>query len=149
MPIPNPYTPEEEQMYQELAEKVAYHSQELFKCDRRLFPYYEWKNMVKTTGLTGPNPYTLEEEEEMKLQAAQAAYHLSERAKYDRPLRAYRDMKNVIAYAYQEGLKKARLSGQHEVALQIAGRGLRDGLSLDLIAEATGLSVAELETLRQ
>ena len=117
MSISDLFTPEEEQRYKELAEQASYHLQELSKCDHRLFPYYDWKNMVKATGLRGPNPYTPEEEEEMKEVAKQAEYHMREWAKRDREVRHYRDMKNVIACARQEGLEQARRELQKEKEL--------------------------------
>ena len=153
MAMPNPYTPEEEQYYKELAAKVAYHIEAMSQCDRRIFPYREWKEAVRTTGLVGTHPYTAKEEEEIKGLDEQWQYHYAEMGKYDRELRHYRDMKNVIHYAYHEGLKKVYREtialGLQDEAMELIRRSLRDGLPIDHIALATGLSEKEIAAMQK
>ena len=55
-------------------------------------------------------------------------------------LKYYRDVKNVIDTAFAEGYAKARR--------EIAENALRENGPLDVIAEITGLSEAEVAALR-
>jgi predicted transposase/invertase (TIGR01784 family) len=67
----------------------------------------------------------------------------------------YRDHLATLAYAEQkglqkgrlEGLQKGRLEGKREEAIAIARNLKAKGLSVDLIAETTGLSAEEIEKL--
>lgn len=66
---------------------------------------------------------------------------------YENSLKHYRDTKNVIETAALEGEAKGRAEGRTEKALEVARHLLRANLPLGLIAEATGLSEAEIEAL--
>ena len=153
MAMPNPYSPDEEQYYKELAVKVGYHLDTMSKCDQQIFPYKEWREMVRTTGVVGPNPYPPKAEEEIKALEEQWQYHYAEMGKYDRELRHYRDMKNAIHCAYHDGLKKVYREtislGLQGEAVELVRRSLRDGLPIDHIALATGLSEEAITTLQK
>jgi predicted transposase/invertase (TIGR01784 family) len=53
------------------------------------------------------------------------------------------DNENVRDYAREEG----KLEGKLEVARDIAGKLKKEGLSIEFIAETTGLTIEEIEKL--
>jgi predicted transposase/invertase (TIGR01784 family) len=76
-----------------------------------------------------------------------ASLSKEEREKYDESIKVYRDHLATLAYAEQKGLQKGRLEGKREEAIAIARNLKAKGLSVDLIAETTGLSAEEIEKL--
>jgi len=70
-----------------------------------------------------------------------------EREKYDESIKVYRDHLATLAYAEQKGHKEGRQEGKHEEAMNIARNLKAKGLSVNLIAETTGLSIEEIEKL--
>lgn len=72
-------------------------------------------------------------------------FNREELLQYEESLKVYRDTKNVIDTAAQEG--EAR--GEAKKAREVARYLLKAEMPLSLVAEATGLSEAEIETLRQ
>jgi predicted transposase/invertase (TIGR01784 family) len=57
------------------------------------------------------------------------------------------DNRNAILYAEQKGRKEGKQEGRHEAAIAIAQQ-LLDVLDLETIAQKTGLSLAELRSLK-
>ena len=78
-----------------------------------------------------------------------------ERKKYDESLRHYRDTLIVMEGQYLEGEQKGRAEGRAEGEKKGREEGIRTtalkmkqkGLPADLIAEMTGMSIADIETL--
>ena len=68
-----------------------------------------------------------------------AKMNKAEYDQYETNLKVYRDNKNVLDYAFEEG----KLEGKLEVAKNLKGAGL----AIELISQATGLSVTEIERL--
>ena len=66
-----------------------------------------------------------------------------EKAQYHRALKNYRDYHNVMATARQEGRKE----GREEAILQNARNLKQLGVSMTIIAQATGLSEEEIQQL--
>ena len=62
-------------------------------------------------------------------------------------LKRYRDYKNTIDYAEERGIEKGRKEGRKEGVYSVAKVMKEKGLPLLTIAEVTGLSEAEIETL--
>ena len=74
-----------------------------------------------------------------------------EKAQYHRALKNYRDYHNVMATARKEGLKDGeeigRKEGREEAILQNARNLKQLGVSMTIIAQATGLSEEEIQQL--
>jgi len=79
---------------------------------------------------------------------------------YDASLKHKRDAENTYSTAQrlghdrglkeglQEGLKEGIAQGQHQKAIEMAVKLKSMGLSVDQIAEATGLTIDEIEKLK-
>ena len=78
-----------------------------------------------------------------------------EKAQYHRALKNYRDYHNVMATARQEGREEGlkegeeigRKEGREEAILQNARNLKQLGVSMTIIAQATGLSEEEIQQL--
>lgn len=74
-----------------------------------------------------------------------------ERLKYDSAIKAYRDYHNQIEFAEEKGMKKGKQEGLQEGVLKgvlnTATNLKRMGMSSDIIQQATGLSIQEIEQL--
>lgn len=66
-----------------------------------------------------------------------------DRLEYDHALKRYRDTLNAMAGAEQKGVEKGRAEGIRDTARKMKQKGL----SADLIAEMTGLSLTDIEQL--
>ena len=66
-----------------------------------------------------------------------------EKTMYDSSMKYKWDNKNVVDYAREEGKREGKLEG----VLEVAGKLKKEGLSIDFIAETTGLTIAEIEKL--
>ena len=76
-----------------------------------------------------------------------ASLNKAERRLYEENLKVYRDNLATEAYAVDYGMRKGRVEGREEERLKNA-RGMKaKGLSPELIAEITGLSLQEIEAL--
>ena len=72
-----------------------------------------------------------------------AMYGAAERGKYESSLKIYRDLKGVIDTAFDEG----KLEGKLERTLEVAKQLKENGVTVDIIVKATGLSKEEIEQL--
>ena len=76
----------------------------------------------------------------------------AEQDKYHKNLKVYRDLINSIDTAHEEGIAEGRIAGKIEGKLeekiQIALTSLNQGLDIEIISKITGLSVDEIEGLR-
>ena len=70
-------------------------------------------------------------------------YGAAERGKYESSLKIYRDLKGVIDTAFDEG----KLEGKLERTLEVAKQLKENGVTVDIIVKATGLSKEEIEQL--
>ncbi|MCK4763429.1 MAG: PD-(D/E)XK nuclease family transposase [Candidatus Aminicenantes bacterium] len=60
---------------------------------------------------------------------------------YENSLKVYRDLKGVVDTSFEEGEKSK--------AMEIARNALRKGVEIDFISELTGLSVSDVEKLKE
>jgi predicted transposase/invertase (TIGR01784 family) len=67
---------------------------------------------------------------------------------YEDSLKYYRDIKNSLDTAKEEGKEEGRIEGKIEEKRAIAKNLLKENLDLYLIAQATGLTIEEIERLR-
>jgi predicted transposase/invertase (TIGR01784 family) len=71
-----------------------------------------------------------------------------EEAVFERQSMVLHDYRNSILYAYKKGEEEGRQEGQwHKTKIEIARR-LLDVLDVETIAQTTGLTIAEIETLK-
>jgi predicted transposase/invertase (TIGR01784 family) len=96
---------------------------------------------------TLPELFTPEQKQMFEQISEVANYHFREMTRYESYLKHYRDLKNVVATARMEGRRRGLEKGREEV-LKIARNALAEGLPLNLIARATGLSEEELVALQ-
>ncbi len=75
-------------------------------------------------------------------QAEIAQFDDKEYEEYEESLKEYRDLKNSIDTAFNEGINE----GVNSKALKVAKKLKELGTPVEVIAEATGLSKAEIET---
>jgi len=79
-----------------------------------------------------------------------------EQDKYHKNLKVYRDLINSIDTAHEEGRVEGRIAGKIEgkiegkleEKIEIALTSLNQGLEIEIISKITGLSVEEIEVLR-
>ena len=79
-----------------------------------------------------------------------------EQEKYHKNLKVYRDLINSIDTAHKEGIVEGRIAGKIEgkiegkleEKIEIALTSLNQGLDIEIISKITGLSVDEIEGLR-
>ncbi len=80
-----------------------------------------------------------------------AKFNAEDRREYEDSLKAYRDIKNSIDTALEqgreEGMKKGRAEGEKQKALSIAKAMLQRGLDIQMIAELSGLTAEEIQSL--
>ena len=92
-----------------------------------------------------------------------AKFNAEDRREYEDSLKAYRDIKNSIdtaleqgreegmkkgrAEGLEKGLKKGRAEGEKQKALSIAKAMLQRGLDIPMIAELSGLTAEEIQSL--
>ncbi|MEX8549037.1 MAG: Rpn family recombination-promoting nuclease/putative transposase [Mucilaginibacter sp.] len=66
---------------------------------------------------------------------------------YENSLKTYRDLKGVIDTAFGDGRLEGKQEGISEGILQVAKALKANGISIEIIAKSTGLSVNEIENL--
>ena len=84
-----------------------------------------------------------------------AKFSKSELKEYEDSLKAYRDIKNSLDTAEEkgraegraEGLMEGRVEGEKNKAVEIAKKLLGMGMSIEVIAETTGLSVDTIKSI--
>ncbi|MBI1762588.1 MAG: PD-(D/E)XK nuclease family transposase [Acidobacteria bacterium] len=106
-------------------------------------PFDKWLYVLKHLPKLTARPAKLQERIFGKLLAAAAVENFDheELQAYENSLKHYRDSRNVVETAVIEGATKK--------ALEVARYLLRANLPLSFITEATGLSEAEIEALRE
>ena len=76
-----------------------------------------------------------------------AALSKEDREKYDESLRKYRDTISVMEGQFQEGREKGLVEGEVKKNLENARKMKKKGYPIDDIAEITGLSADEINSL--
>ena len=79
--------------------------------------------------------------------ASQANLTDEERARLDEDWKNYNDFFNTVDFARDEGRAEGRAEGRSEEKLEIAKKMKTMGLPSESIAQATGLSIEEIEKL--
>jgi predicted transposase/invertase (TIGR01784 family) len=114
------------------------------KSIEELDTYYDkWLFILKNLHLLDEIPPELREKSFQKLfnVAEIAKYNPKDRQTYENSLKYYRDMENSLDLQYK--------IGQKEKGIEIAKKLLKRNLSNEDIAEDTGLSIEQIETLRK
>jgi predicted transposase/invertase (TIGR01784 family) len=76
-----------------------------------------------------------------------AAFTNDEKMAYETSLKHLRDLNNVIDTARREGVEEGRAEGKTENKIEIALKMLKDGLSSEMVAKYTGLTIEEVQAL--
>ena len=74
-----------------------------------------------------------------------AKFSQQEYREYEDSLKYYRDIKNSLDTARGEGIE----TGERKKQIEIAKTGLKEGLSVELIMKLTGLTIEEIENLKE
>lgn len=77
-----------------------------------------------------------------------ARYNPSEQRRYAESLKVYRDLINVVKTAERKGIEKGMAEGIEKAKLEDAVNFLRLGIDVDIIAQATGLSIDTIQKLK-
>lgn len=85
--------------------------------------------------------------EKLFADAELAKYSEEELMAYDASIKAYRDNYNTIHTAHEEGRAEGRAEGAKEKQEEIAKAMLASGLPKEKVAEYTGLSMSEIDSL--
>jgi predicted transposase/invertase (TIGR01784 family) len=132
------------------------------KTETELETHFDkWLYVLKNLEDLTNRPAKLQERifEKLFKQAEIANYSEAEYLEYERSLKAYRDLKNTIDTAFDEGkseglaegLATGRAEGRAEgvaaAILQTAQNMKHSGIAIDVIAQVTGLSEAEIAQL--
>ncbi len=67
---------------------------------------------------------------------------------YEDSLKYYRDMKNLLDTAKEEGKIEGLIEGKIEGKIEMARNLLEQGIAVSIIAQASGLSIEEVDALR-
>jgi len=77
----------------------------------------------------------------------------NEQENYHKNLKVYRDLLNSYEFAYKEGIEEGREEGiekgEHKKAIEVASLSIAQGLDNQTIALITGLSIDEIEKIRE
>lgn len=109
----------------------------------------KWLYVLKNLADLTNRPKKLQEKIFNKLfeQAEIANYDDSEYSSYQESLKHYRDFTNVLNTAHKDGIEEGKAKGQLQKALQIARTSKAEGLSPEVIAKITGLTIDEIKNL--
>jgi len=80
-----------------------------------------------------------------------AKFTPKEKEQYEESLKYYRDLKNVVDTSKEEGKEEGKIEGKiegkAERSIEVAINLIKQGISSDIVAKATGLSKEEIEKL--
>ena len=116
------------------------------KTEKQLQSQFEkWLYVLRHLANLQNRPKVLQEKIFLKLfeVAEIASFSAEEKVQYEESLKYYRDLKNVVDTSREEGLKE----GREEEKIQIARSLKLQGVSIDVIIKATGLSKSDIEEL--
>ncbi|MCB9233929.1 MAG: PD-(D/E)XK nuclease family transposase [Bacteroidia bacterium] len=117
------------------------------KSEKELITHFDkWLFVFRYLAELQNRPIELQEKVFMKLfEAAEIAkFSPDEKEAYEESLKYYRDLKNVIDTSFEEGIIK----GERKKQLEIAANLKRNGVSIEVIMESTGLSRQEIQDLQ-
>ena len=124
------------------------------KTEKQLQSQFEkWLYVLRHLANLQNRPKVLQEKIFLKLfeVAEIASFSAEEKVQYEESLKYYRDLKNVVDTSREEGLKEGReeglKEGREEEKIQIARSLKLQGVSIDVIIKATGLSKSDIEEL--
>ena len=144
MPTSGPFTPQEEQLYQEIIAATDKHRAEYDRCIDLLQPYL---NRLNST------VFPAAEEQAFKELEDQADHYHREWQQGQLRLMPFRDTKNCWDYAMREARQKAWEEefqiGYRESQKEIVNKMLRKNMLLAEIADLADLTEAEVEALRE
>ena len=119
---------------------------------------HEWMYILKNLSKLMQRPAALQERVFTRLfeQAEIAKFNKQELKLYEDSVNAYRDIVNAIRTAEKkkfaegraEGIAEGRAEGRAEGIVEVAKKMLDNGMSADLVAEMTGLSLEEVSSLK-
>ena len=111
--------------------------------------FEKWMFVLKNLYRLLDRPKALQERVFTQLfeQAEIAKYTPEERIQYENSVKVWRDNDNTVNTAYDKGVAAGEVKGKAEEKLDTAKRMKADGMSADLIAKYTGLSVEEINQL--
>ena len=144
-------------------DKLTYIYVEIPKFDKKenelVTMYDKWMYILKNLSKLMQRPAALQERVFTRLfeQAEIAKFNKQELKLYEDSVNAYRDIVNAIRTAEKkkfaegraEGIAEGRAEGRAEVIVEVAKKMLDNGMSADLVAEMTGLSLEEVSSLKQ
>jgi predicted transposase/invertase (TIGR01784 family) len=76
-----------------------------------------------------------------------AKFNKKERGAYEDSLKQYRDIKNVVDTAKEEGKEIGKEIGKQERSIEIARNFLTSGLSIEIVAKNTNLSIEKVQEI--
>ena len=108
--------------------------------------FEKWMFVLKNLYRLLDRPKALQERVFNRLfeQAEIAKYTPAERIQYENSVKVLRDNDNTVNTAYDKGVTAGEIKGKAEEKLKTAQRMKVDGMSADLIAKYTGLSIEEI-----
>ena len=112
------------------------------KTEKQLQSQFEkWLYVLRHLANLQNRPKVLQEKIFLKLfeVAEIASFSAEEKVQYEESLKYYRDLKNVVDTSREEGLKEGKIQIARSLKLQ--------GVSIDVIIKATGLSKSDIEEL--
>lgn len=123
--------------------------------------FEQWLYILKNMQTMTTMPFTQDKKlfEKLAKVASYANLSLEERHAYDADLQAYRDIRNQMEYAKQSGHAIGRAEGRAEGIIEGKAQGLieemrsmakklkENGVDSQTIANSSGLSLAEIESL--
>ncbi len=127
-------------------EKLSYVYLEMPKFTKTLEActthFEKWLYFIRNLHSLNNIPSLTREEVFVQLfeQAEIAKYDAKERIAYENSLKYYRDLKNVIDTHFEKGKQEEKIT--------TAKKSLQIGLSLEQIAEITGLSIEQIQQLK-
>ena len=131
-------------IYIELPHFIKKESELITQLDRWL---YFIKNLEDFEEI--PSIFKTEVFEKAFEKAELAKFKPGEMDAYEGNLKDFRVTHNVITTAYSDGEIKGRQEGRQEGILDMAKKLVLSGMELNKVSEITGLSLSELENLRE
>ena len=109
----------------------------------------KWLFVLRNMSRLDKQPKRLQSELFNRLfeEAEISKFSKNELREYENSLKAYRDLKNSLDTAEEKGRAEGRAEGKAEGKAEVARKLLAMGLSIDSIAEATGLTSEEISSL--
>ena len=129
-------------------------TKEVRECENQ---FERWIYVLKNMEKLNRYPFEIKDKVFKKLieTCDVASWTREERIKYDRALKRYRDTLAVMegqkqegrAEGRAEGIKEGKEQGRKEAQLDIARNFKQSGIPIDVIAQNTGLSIEEINSL--